>query len=154
MPETVREKIFQNLESVLNQVKTLNGYDNDIQSVQRWRQNGNSLKDVPAIIISSGSESNEDKPLPLTTCNLTVFLDLWIRELESSTEGTEIKLNSLLGDVKKALKQDIKRGGNAVDTSFGDTLPFETAEGEPHAGLIIQVLIKYRHQQTDPKTGG
>jgi len=154
MPDTIREKIFQNIESVLNTIHVANGYENDIASVQRWRQNGNSLKDVPAVIISAGIERNEDKPFPLTTCNLTVFLDLWIREQESSTEGTEILLNSLLGDVKKALKLDIKRAGNAVDTNFGDTLPFETTEGEPHSGLIIQVLIKYRHLQIDPKIGG
>lgn len=154
MPDTIREKIFQNVESILNTIRIVNGYDNDLANVQRWRQNGNTLKDVPAVIVSAGSERNEDKPFPLTTCNVSVFLDLWIRENESSTQGTEILLNSLLGDIKKALKIDITRGGNAVDTNFGDTLPFETAEGEAHAGLVIEVLIKYRHLQTDPKALG
>jgi len=154
MPDTVRENIFLNLENALNTIRVINGYDNDIQSVQRWRQNGNNLKDVPAIIVNSGPESNEDKPFPLTKCNLTIYLDLWVRQNESSTEGTDILLNSLLGDIKKALKVDITRGGNAVDTKFGDTVPFETVEGEPHAGLVIEVLIEYRHQQTDPKIVG
>ncbi len=154
MPDTIREKIFQSIEYALNTIHVVNGYDNDIASVQRWRQNGNLLKDVPAAIISTGVERNDDKPFPLTSCNLTVFLDVWIREPESSTQGTEILLNSLLGDIKKALKVDILRGGNAVDTNFGDTLPFETVEGEPHAGFILELLIKYRHLQTDPKTVG
>lgn len=154
MPDTIRERIFQNIESVLATIRIVNGYDNDIQSVQRWRQNGNTLKDVPAVIVSAGTERNEDKPFPLTTCNVSVFLDLWIRENESSVQGTEILLNSLLGDIKKALKIDIARAGNAIDTNFGDTLPFETVEGEAHAGLVIEVLIKYRHLQTDPKALG
>jgi hypothetical protein len=31
---------------------------------------------------------------------------------------------------------------------------FETAEGQPHAGIIIELEIVYQHRQTDPEIAG
>jgi hypothetical protein len=152
--DTVREKILDNIKATLDSVLVANGYDNDLSSVQRWKQNGNDLKDIPAVIVKAGPENTVDNKFPLTTCKMTVFLDLWIRENEDAANDTDEKLNSLLGDIKKALKVDITRGGFAVDTFIGSILPFEIVEGEPHAGLIIETEIHYRHRQTDPKVAG
>ena len=53
---TVRENILENLRTSLAVITTANGYHNDIQSVQRWRQQGNSLVAVPCIVINAGPE--------------------------------------------------------------------------------------------------
>lgn len=152
--DTVREKILDNIKATLDGILIANGYDNDIASVQRWKQNGNDLKDVPAIIVKAGPEQNIDNRFPLVTRKMTVFLDLWIRESEGSATDTDEKLNSLLGDLQRAMKQDITRGGFAVDSLIGSIVPFEIVEGEPHAGLILEFEIHYRTRQDDPKTAG
>ena len=140
MADTVREKIFANLVTTLSAISVAGGYDNDVASVERWNMNGNNKASVPAIILNSGPEKDDDgKAYDLTHCLLTVFLELWVRqnETESVATPTDKLLNSLLGDIKKALQVDVTRGGVAVDTEVTDIETFETIEGQQHAGLII-----------------
>ncbi len=157
MADTVREKIFANLVTTLNGISVVNGYDNNIASVERWNMNGNNKASVPAVIINSGPEKDSDgKAYNLTHCLLMVFLELWVRqnETESAATPTDKILNSLLGDIKRALQADVTRAGNAVDTEITDIETFETIEGQQHAGLIITVEIEYRHKQQDPQVAG
>ena len=129
-----------------------NGFDNNIASIQQWDVNGNSLASVPTIIVNSGPEDGNDNAYPLTTCSLKIFLTLWTRIDEGSSSAPDTVLNSLLGDIKKKLKEDITRGGNAVDTAITSVEPFDTIEGQGEVGLVITVEVKYRHAQTNPKT--
>lgn len=157
MADTIREKIFANLVTALSGISVAGGYENDIASVERWNMNGNNKAGVPAIIVNSGPEKNDDgKAYDLTHCLLTVFIELWVRqnETESAATPTDKLLNSLLGDIKKALAQDVTRGGNAVDTEVTDVETFETIEGQQHAGLVVTVEIEYRHKQQNPQVAG
>lgn len=155
MSLTVRENIFANIKTVLAGITVAGGYANTIGSVQRWNQNGNNLKSVPAIIIKSGPETKSPvRSYNLTDCRLNVMLDLWIREAETSTDDSEIVMNSLFGDIEKILNLDITRGGYARDTRILSATPFETVEGEPLFGLAIELEIIYAHKQTDPYTKG
>ena len=115
---TVRESILENLRTTLSGVTTANGYHNDIQSVQRWRQSGNSLFSVPCIVINAGPEEKNPAPNPFMTCRLTVYLDIWTRQDAADMQATDTILNSLLGDIEKVIMQDIARGGFAKDTNI------------------------------------
>jgi len=155
MGDTVREKIMEDIKTTLEGISKANGYNNDIASIQRWRQGGNPRLNVPCIVINAGPEEKDPVPNPLTTCRLTVNIDVWIRHDEDDVPGsTDTILNSLLGDVEKALMVDIKRGDYAVDTIIQRNIPFETAEGEPYAGIIVDVEIHYRHKITNPEEKG
>lgn len=149
--DTVREKILDNIKATLSGILIANGYDNDIASVQRWKQHGNDVLNEPFILVKADSEENIDDKFPLTTCKLTVILLLMIREDEDAVNDTDQTLNSLLGDIKRALKVDVTRGGFATDTRMGSNHPIPPDEGEPHAGMIIETEVHYRHRQTDPK---
>ncbi len=151
---TVRESILQNLKTALETISTANGYHNDIANVQRWRQSGNSLLAVPCIVINAGPEEKEPIPNPFTTCKFTVYLDVWMRQDSSDPQATDTLLNSLLGDVEKALIQDITRAGNAKDTNIKSNVLFETLEGQPQTGIIIELEIIYQHKQDDPEVSG
>ena len=152
MPNTIRENIFQNVKSALSLISVANGFDNNIASVQQWDVNGNTLASVPTIIVNSGPEDGSDNAYPLTTCSLKIFLTLWTRIDEGSGSAPDTVLNSLLGDIKRKLKEDITRGGNAVDTTITSVEPFDTIEGQGEVGLVITAEVKYRHAQTNPKT--
>ena len=52
----------------------------------------------------------------------------------------------------RKLKEDITRGGNAVDTAVTSVEPFDTIEGQGEVGLVITLEVKYRHAQNNPKT--
>lgn len=151
---TVRESILENLKTTLETISTANGYHNDIASVQRWRQSGNSLLNVPCIVINAGPEEKEPNPNPFTTCRFTVYLDVWMRQDAGDLEPTDALLNSLLGDIEKALMVDYTRGGFAKDTNIKSNVLFETLEGQPQAGIIIELEIIYQHKQNDPEVSG
>jgi len=151
MAGTIRENIFLDIVSTLEDISKDNGYNNDIESVQRWRQKGNSLAKVPCIVVNAGPEDKKPEPNPLTTCELSIFIDVWIRD---DSDATDSVLNSLFGDIETALTEDITRGGYAVETQILSAIPFESIEGQSYAGLIIELKIIYRHEQTDPETSG
>ena len=148
--QTVREKILENIKAALELIKTENGYENDILSVQRWKQSGNSTLLVPCIIVNAGGEPRRQTPNPLVTCDLTVYLDLWVRQDENAAVSTDTYLNSLLLDIENALMSDYTRGGLAQNTEITNLEPFRGVEGNPHAGVSIEVKIRYRHEQGDP----
>ncbi len=148
---TIREKIFQDVVIALKAISVVNGFDNNIQSVT---QEGlpNSLKDMPTIIVAGGRETaKEDAGFNMTFCVTEIHLLLFIRVDEGSTTAPDTTLNSLLGDIKKKLKQDIARSGNAVDTKITTVEPFDSIRGQSECGLVITVEVDYRHQELDPK---
>ncbi|MDD5108297.1 MAG: hypothetical protein PHC29_02125 [Candidatus Omnitrophica bacterium] len=151
---TVRESILENLKTALETILISNGYHNDIASVQRWRQSGNSLLNVPCIVINAGPEEKEPSPNPFTTCRFTVYLDVWMRQDAADLQPTDSLLNSLLGDMEKALMADYTRGGFAKDTNIKSNVLFETLEGQPQAGIVIELEIIYQHKQDDPEVSG
>ena len=65
---TIREQILENIKSTLETIRVTNGYVNDIASVQRWLQKGNTFRLIPCIIINAGPEEIEQTPNPLVTC--------------------------------------------------------------------------------------
>lgn len=89
-------------------------------------------------------------PNPYFTCRLSVYLDVWIRQDEAEGQATDTVLSGILGDIEKALMVNNTRGGYAIDTNIKSNVPFETVEGQPHAGLTIELEILYQHTQSDP----
>jgi hypothetical protein len=145
-----RELILANIETVLNTITIPNGYENTLARVERWKQRGNSIKDIPCAIISAGREEKEATPYPQSTAKLTVFIDIWTRQVDTDTSNTDTLLDSLLLDIEKAVMLDYARGGYAENTEIRGITPFETIEGSPSCGLMIELEITYKHKQMDP----
>lgn len=145
MADTIREKILDNISTVLNAIKTADGYVNTIASVQKWAQQGNDLATIPCIIINAGPENTKDNPGFIVEADFTVLLDVY----QIAATDTDAALNSLLGDVRKALMADYTRGGYASNTKITNVIPFETEQGNPYAGLIVSVEIKYFFKSND-----
>jgi hypothetical protein len=150
--ETIRERILQNIKTVLEGVTIANGYNFDFTpaTVQRWSMHGNRMVDMPMVVISPGDEDESSLPNPFEECLLTLYLDIFFVNEENDPVPTDTYLNRLQGDIKKAILQDSTRAGNAVDTDVLGTTPFETTEAQPYAGIIMEVRVRYRHLRTDP----
>jgi hypothetical protein len=150
--ESIRERILQNIKTVLEGVTIANGYNFDFTpaTVQRWSMHGNRMVDMPMVVISPGDEDESSLPNPFEECLLTLYLDIFFVNEENDPVPTDTYLNRLQGDIKKAILQDSTRAGNAVDTDVLGTTPFETTEAQPYAGIIIEVRVRYRHLRTDP----
>lgn len=153
MPEeielTVREDILANIQSSLQGITTISGYANTIKSVQRWDDGGKSTVEIPFITISEGAEEKDPAPHPLYTCRLPVYLEVETRK-GSDTRKMSVILNSLLGDVEKAIMADRTRGGNAQNTVLKNNSQYTAVDGMPSAGIIIEIEVVYQHRQDDP----
>ncbi len=147
---TIRERILANIKTTLEEITIANGYVNTIASVQRWDKRGNPLRQVPCIVVNAGQEEKQMSPNPYFTCRLSAYLDVWIRQDEADATATDVILSGILGDIEKALMIDNTRGGFAIDTNIKSNVPFETVEGQPHAGLTIELEVLYQHTQSDP----
>lgn len=154
MADYVRELIMKNIVTTLQTITVANGYQNTIASVQRYSAHGNVYKSVPAIIVAEDTENYSYDADPLTTCKLPVVMGVATRHDESDTHDTNEILNSLLGDIQKAMGVDPRRGGYAVDTQFQSADPLEIEEGIPNIGLLITVEIHYRFLNDNPATAG
>lgn len=150
--ETVRERIMANIKTTLEGVTVAGGYNFDFtaDTVQRWSMHGNRLADLPAVVISPGDEEEKGQPNPFEECYLIVYLDIFFVNDEGDSIVTDTYLNRLQGDMKKAILLDHTRGGEAIDTDVLGTTPFETTEGQPYAGIIMELGIRYRHLRSDP----
>ncbi len=156
MPETptIRENILINLQTVLETIKKTAGFNNDFASAQRWNQRGPALANIPTVIINAGPEEKDPSPFPLATCTFNVYLDIWTNHEETDTRSSDEILDSLLGDVEKALMADITRGGHAINTKILRNYPFQAVQGQPSIGISIEIEITYQHQLTDPAVAG
>ena len=121
--ETVRERILANIKSTLENITQANGYNFDFspQAVQRWSMHGNTPVDIPMIIITPGDELEEPSVHPFSECALSVFLSIFYINDKNDVTPTDIYLNRLQGDIKKAVLLDHTRGGEAIDTDIVST---------------------------------
>jgi len=156
MADTVREKILANLKTTLEGLTTGNGYNFDFTAatVQRWSMHGNSTTELPMILVSPGDQSQKPFTNALSQCDMEVLLPAFYKHEPTDSVVTDKRMNQLEGDIKKIVMVDETRGGNALSTQVTGSSPFESEEDQRYAGIVIELLIKYRHLTSDPETAG
>ena len=151
--KTVKEWILDDIEKAVKGIRRINGFDNNVEVVERWDQRGNDKAIIPCLFIHTGNETKENRPSLVTGCTLTVHLDLWtIHDKAKFTGSTDELLNSFAHDIEKSVMADVQRNGLAERTTVTNIDLFETVEGQPYAGVIATLEIKYKHKTGDPKT--
>ena len=151
---SVKEKIVQNIQDVLKRIKRTNGYDNNIEVVERWEQDGNDKAIVPAIFIHSVIKSKIDMPGMVTQCVIAVTLEAWCCHDKTKFKGpTDAYLETIANDIDKAIMADYQRGGFAETTDLsGSAELFHHSDGAATCGVICKYDVQYKHLTGDPKT--
>lgn len=153
MADTIRERIVKNIVTSLQGITVANGYDNTVLSVQRLKQSGNPAIDVPLILVAEGPENASAGPNPLTNKVLEVSIGIVTRQDEAvDPRSADEMMNSLRGDVEKAMVSNYTRGGLAIDTMATGGTRIGVQEGEPELGIEMLFEIHYRHARTDPRS--
>ena len=151
MADSIRELIQKDIDTTLKTISKDNGYSNDIVSVQRFKQQGNSFAKCPVIVQYAGDETKEPGPDPMTSCKFPVYIGIFIKhDSNADSKDTDELINSFLADIEKALMADVTRGGYAESTFCTGNSIFQTAEGQANAGIFIEVEIIYNHYRNDP----
>lgn len=151
---------MRNVQTTLEAVSVGNGYQNTLTSVQRFRQDGQEMKDMPMVVLLEGGDDVEsDGPIgggsSLTSRSLTLSVVL-VQQQNTDEDGRSASevMNSLLADVQKAMQVDHTRGGVALDTEEIGVGDLDAEEGQPELVQTVSYRIRYRHRRTDPTIAG
>lgn len=110
---TRREVILTRVETRLKTITTGGGYANTVKKVSRDLFPVDRLNDseFPAIFIRGGPEALEYDTTETFRSQMTVRVEVWTQ----ATKNLSMALNSLIGDVFKALRADptLSLGGQA-----------------------------------------
>jgi hypothetical protein len=148
---SIREYILQNIKTALEVIRISNGYQVDIDNVQRWEQEGNELRQTPCVVVVPDDETIDDGPDPEVIRHLPVDLVLWYRHDKNKIDcSADEALSMFLADIEKAIMADHTRGGYAVTTSLKGNTPFTTAEGQPFCGFLVHIEVLYETRYNDP----
>lgn len=153
MADSIRELILQNLESAIKNVKTTNGYNNNIpdENVKRGKVVPVDIREgIPGVFIYVDDDPVVNRELGInikTHRELKVLLEVWQTSAEVDLPA---KINEIEAEVIKAVMVDRKRGGYAIDTALENSEAFYL-EGEKRVGgMIITVVISYYHKEANP----
>ncbi len=152
MAESVREQIMKHIQATLEGITVEGGYANTLRSVQRFRQDGQELANLPAAILIEGSDDvDANGPLELISRTMTVSVVL-IQQQDTDTDARSASeiMNSLIADVQTAMQVDHRRGGVALDTTEVGIGEMNVEEGQPELVQSIAYRITYRHERNDP----
>lgn len=143
---------MQHIQDTLEWITVINGYANTLRSVQRFRQDGQELANLPAAILLEGSDDVDlNGPLELVSRTMTVSVVL-IQQQETDVDARSASelMNSLIADVQRAMQGDHTRGGLALDTTESGIGEMNVEDGQPELVQSIGYRITYRHLRTDP----
>jgi hypothetical protein len=149
MAEPIKELITQNIVSTLEGVNESAGYH---QTLDVRRSDPAGIESAPWACYVFELDDIEDTPHRLTgkICWLAPYqIGVYADMREGDIPGQII--TRVEADIQKALGEDARRGGYAVDTTW---LPPERSTNDKGelVGTLCTVHIKYRHNENDPYT--
>lgn len=147
---------MKHIQATLEGITVEGGYANTLRSVQRFRQDGQELANLPAAILIEGSDDVESSgPLELISRSLTVSVVL-IQQQDTDQDARSASeiMNSLIADVQTAMQVDHRRGGVAIDTTESGIGEMNVEEGQPELVQSLGYRIAYRHHRTNPTIAG
>lgn len=140
-----RELILGNVKTTMEGIKTVNGFENSIKTVSRDIKIVEFLNssELPVVFVLGGPEPQEEDTTDLDKSLMEVRIECWIE----TKKDLSTALNSLIGDIFKAMQQDLGRGTLANDTrmiSIEDVDEVSFSE-KGRAGALLIWEVEYHH---------
>ena len=145
----IRERLLRNLEQTMLSIQAANGFGVDVQEVQRVDEGFSGVEAFPAILIRevrSDEDGLERAGTGLQDIQFRFEIGLWVRDDDDAAAAA----NALLLDVEAALSVDPERAGLAEDTTIDGSRLRVTAQSEPYALQVVDVVVHVRHDADDP----
>jgi hypothetical protein len=154
VPATVLENIVDYLATTLEGITVDNDFDFDMQEVERFETEGNSLLNLPKSVIATMPQ----RRLLETNRHVEWEVDVWIQHFllhdkAADSRSTDEILIEHRNNLYKALMSDRTCGGHAVLLTVEEMSDFdlETEQGRD-TGVNLQLGIRFRHLVGDPWT--
>ncbi len=150
MADTIREEIMQHVQTTLQNITTANGYATTLHGVERVLQSGQSTVSPMAYVWEGRDEVEAEGPYNFYSRSFTVGVVLVLRQDDTDTRSASQAMNSVIGDVQKALQVDPTRNGWAIDTKELGIDPISYQDGIPQLVTTMEYQIRYRHPYNNP----
>jgi len=153
--DSIQEQIVKKIAQAMTLITIANGYQNTINSVQRFRASGVDLANMPALLIKEGGCSVDlaQSSFPTVQRRLELFLVLCVGHDEAVDlrSGDEV-LNSFIADIESALGANQTWGGLAIMTLPPEYLTVEVDTETPHLARGLRTEVIYEHVRSNPWT--
>jgi hypothetical protein len=154
MSTPILENISVNIKAAINAITIVNGFNQDLTAVRPMR---NDFKDVmPKDGVVLIKQINTDKPdeQAYSTVEWVQMYALMAIVLDGDDVSTTIdtRLNQVEADIQRKIREDPKRGNNAIDTILLPSVEF--FDGRGFTGISVNIAVKYRVLEDNPYTKG
>lgn len=144
---SLRELIFQDVETTLEGISVANGYATNIGTIGRGNIPPLETSTLPIAAILPASD--EPTPTPQTSRRaLTFVIRVWI---DTAQPNTATALEALIADIQQALQVDPYRDGHAENTLDMTLQYIYVQHTETLAGADIGVQVDYKTSLTSPR---
>lgn len=143
----IDEQIIDNIVETISTVRPENGFLTTLKCV-REIQPGHVTEDGLVVVIGTLYESIDNAAHMHAEWHMKVGLECYAIEPTESEIMIERRLRRIAADVKRALLQDLQRGGVAINTTFTDPDVIEVHGTPPSIGVTVRV--HYRTLWNDP----
>lgn len=143
----ISEQILEEMVETLSGVSTAANYMTDL-AVEREEQGGNGASFDGQCIVGSVQPIAEFDKAPLGWDQYVLRVGVLVYAIESETDGANMtgRLSAYASDVRRALLQDLHRGGLANNTEFDQPDELHVEDGY----VIVPVKVTFRTLFGDP----
>lgn len=149
MADSIRELILQSLEIQMQAITTGNGYDIDVQNVERARRVF-TVGELPAIAIFDNAEDSVSN-FNFNQIKMEIAVEL---HGDAGAVNRSIYGNTLLASLKRAgLSGDVEHGGNASGTRItASSVNYPPDDDVTTVTVLVTFSIDYEEIIGDPFT--
>lgn len=146
--DPITERILANIVETLSQVRQASGYYNDL-IVEREQQDGNSPRDNLVVVMLGDPQPSKVAPMGFDEFLMPVGILYYAIESQSSPVMISTRLQRGAADIRKALAQDLHRGGLAINTEMNVEKDDYFASASPYS-VIVKPFIRFRTLWNNP----
>lgn len=160
MSKPVIELIAENLAAAINEITAANRYNYDLRAVRPKRIDysdpenptidGGAFEDGMVLIEQTTEDPVEEGAQCAQTWDQTFVLQAFVLNSDFDNSPRDTKINKVRADIQKKIMADVRRGGNALNTTLGSSVIYDAGEG--FAGIAIEIVVHYRVKYDDPYT--
>lgn len=95
------------------------------------------------------TEEQQEKKMGLIYCNLRIVIEFYA--FVSTTVDQSERMNLILGEVQRRLREDIQLSGSAINLEeTGNEIDIDGPQDRQCSGAVF-LNLKYRYSQSDPR---
>ncbi len=144
---SIRDRILENLKAKFITIQIANGYNLDVQLVERDLRAPSEVQKHPAIFFTAGRELPAHRSFQRLRNEFTPTIVGFVHIVDAQAAAT--LLEKLIQDIQVAFFSDITRGGLA-ETSLITEIRVDKGLLPPLAGVELDTQIFYRNPREEP----